>query len=408
VTVPLQHAHQDNFKCDIDHSWTGAHLALDCTHTPEMDKFDLLCNPGVNCGTITTNSCDQSQPQPYTNHSLTQFYQSDIPNYWQYASHYLLGDNMYSSLLGPSYANHMYTVAAQSGGPATGAGAVDNPFKLATDPNDSDGWGCDYDNVPLNIHQMVSTVPFGPPLCPGPTPATRHSSCWNFPTLPDMIDASGVHTWRYYAPAMGKSGYIWSILNAFNQIRNDPNRWKNVVDYANAIADLRGDAGTTLADVSWITLPGDCSEHPPSLVCHGETYTVQLANALMQGTHWCDSALLVTWDDFGGFYDHVVPPNQTSQNADVYGPGFRVPLLIISPWAQKTIDHTQYDFSSMLRLAEDVFNLPNLTARDTNSQSMLAKAFQFTAPLPTLVLSPNPGCTDQTLTCRETEDSPDD
>src|SRR5436305_12002460 len=90
--VPLAAADDTNFGCDINHSWDSAHTAYDCG---AMDKFDLISFSGANC--------DRTQPPPYTNHSLTQFSQADIPNYWAYAQHFTLGDHMFSSLSGPSY-----------------------------------------------------------------------------------------------------------------------------------------------------------------------------------------------------------------------------------------------------------------------------------------------------------------
>jgi phospholipase C len=365
-TVPLAHADDTNFGCDIDHSWQGAHNAYNCG---AMDKFDLLSFGGTNC--------DRTQPPPYTNHSLTQFVQADIPNYWAYAQHFTLGDHMFSSLMGPSYPNHLYTVAAQSGGPATGMGAINNPFGGT---GTSGGWGCDV------MNQMVQTYPFGPPLCPANKPFGTHSSCWSFPTLPEEIEAAGTPTldWRYYAPQPGHSGYIWSALNAFSQIRNDPTRWAKVVPYTQFFTDL---TNSQLPAVSWIVLPGNLSEHAPSSVCVGENYTVNIVTALMHSSAWCTSALFVTWDDFGGFYDHFPPPNTTGQNADSLGPGFRVPLLVISPFAKPGfIDTTPYDFSSMVKFAELTFGLAPLTARDLNSSNML-NAFNFNRVNPRLFLT---------------------
>jgi phospholipase C len=371
--VPLAAASDTTFGCDIDHSWQGAHNAYDCG---KMDKFDQLSFSGT--------SCDRSQPPPYTNHSLTQFSQADIPSYWAYAQHFTLGDHMFSSLMGPSYPNHLYTVAAQSGGPATGSGAINNPS--GPDPNDTGGWGCD---VP---GQVVQTLPFGPPLCPAPTNYGSHSSCWTFRSLPEEIEAKGTIDWRYYAPGPDTSGYIWSALNALAPIRNDPARWAKVVPYTQLLTDLQGTGANLLQAVSWAVLPGDCSEHPPSSVCQGENYTVQLVNALENGPYWCTSALIVTWDDFGGFYDHLPPPSTSGQDADVFGPGFRAPLLVISPYAKAGfIDPTVYEFSSMLAFAETIFNLPPLTARDASAANML-NAFDFNHVTPRLFRSVRTSC----------------
>jgi phospholipase C len=131
-------------------------------------------------------------------------------------------------------------------------------------------------------------------------------------------------------------------------------------------------ASGNLPTVSWIVTPAQYSEHPPASVCVGENWTVQMLNSLMQGPDWSSTAVFLTWDDFGGFYDHVAP-----QQIDNYGLGFRVPLLVISPYAKKGfIDHTQFEFSSMLRFAEDELGLPTLTNRDKGANNMM-DAFDF-------------------------------
>ncbi|HEX3532266.1 MAG TPA: alkaline phosphatase family protein [Thermoanaerobaculia bacterium] len=369
AVVSLKPASDTNFGCDIDHSYQGAHTGYDCG---AMDMFDLIGYSNHRTG------CDTTQPPPYTNHSLTQFVQSQIPNYWAYAQHFTLGDHMFSSVMGPSYTNHLFTIGAQSGGPATGDGAINNP----SGGTGSNGWGCD------KAGQVVQTLPFGPPVCPAPTNYGSHSSCWDFRVLPDEIEAAGLD-WRYYAPAVGTSGYIWSALNAISHIRNVPAEWAKVVPYTQFITDAT--AGT-LPAVSWLTFPGECSDHAPNSVCEGENYTVQVLNALMQGPDWCTSAAFVVWDDFGGFYDHMSPPNTTSTVADVYGPGFRVPLLVISPYAKASfIDHSPYEFSSLLKFAEVTFGLSPLTLRDTNTNNMLA-AFNFQHVTSRFVLAPNTSC----------------
>ena len=122
------------------------------------------------------------------------------------------------------------------------------------------------------------------------------------------------------------------------------------------------------------------SEHPPARSDCGMDYVSYLVNQVMNSQFWQSTAIIVTWDDYGGFYDHVKPPY-----IDQYGEGFRVPTLVISPWAKAGfIDHTQYEFSSMLRLAEDNFQLPTLGHRDSLANDMM-DSFNFNqAPLPAL------------------------
>ncbi len=117
----------------------------------------------------------------------------------------------------------------------------------------------------------------------------------------------------------------------------------------------------------------------------------------MQSQYWETTAIVVTWDDYGGFYDHVSPPQ-----IDMYGEGFRVPTLVISPWAKHAfVDHTQYEFASLLRLAEDNFNLPTLGTRDVKANDMM-NSFDFNqAPQAPLIETPNfvgPATTTQPFT----------
>lgn len=334
--VPLHH--QTDSVPDIDHSSNGGFMAYD---GGKMDKFNLLHA--------------QNTPKPddtYGNNSLTQFNQSDIPNYWKYAQNYVLGDNMYSSLMGPSFPNHLYTVAAQSGG------AINNPVtdkNVGTLGDAIRGWGCDIKNQQVQVKDGAGKIQL-------------KEACFDFTTLADELDAKG-YSWRYYAPPSGQVGYIWSSFDAIKHIRFGPD-WKYVVPTEQFAIDA---AAGNLPTVSWIVTPGMVSEHAPASVCVGENWTVSLMNALMQGKDWSSSAVFLTWDDFGGFYDHVVP-----QQVDGYGLGFRVPLIVISPYAKKgEVDHTLYEYSSMLRFTEDQLGLATMTDRDKAANNM-AGAFDFT------------------------------
>lgn len=339
-TIPLQHQ-QDQIP-DINHSSSAAKQAYD---NGNMDQFDVISSE---------NSTYKSRrDNPYANNSLTQLYQSDIPNYWLYAQNFVLGDNMFSSLIGPSFPNHLYTIAAQSGG------VVDNPL------NNTTTWGCDVPNEKVPVLSNGTTH--------------LENACFNFQTLADELDARG-YSWRYYAPPANNGGYIWSSFDAISHIRYGKD-WQYIVPTEQFAADA---ASGNLPTVSWVVTPSWASEHPPASVCQGENWTVHILNALMRGSDWSSTALFLTWDDFGGFYDHVAP-----EKVDSYGLGFRVPLLVISPYAKKGyIDHTQYEFSSMLRFAEDILGLAPLTMRDKGANNML-NAFDFTQkPRTPLLLRP--------------------
>lgn len=333
-TVSLGHT-PDKTPYDIGHGWKDAHTAM---NGGKMNQFDLVWKGNV-----------QGYMLGYT-----QMGQSDIPNYWAYAQHFVLADHMFSSLAGPSFPNHLFTVGAQS------AGVIGNP-------NTSRGWGCDSpDTARVEVMDSSGVV-------------TSQYPCFEFQTLGDILDSAGI-SWRYYSPRPGASGYVWNAMNAVRHIRRGPLWQTNVVPDTQFVQDAR--AGQ-LPAVSWIVTGGGHSEHPPSSTCAGENWTVKQVNAVMEGPDWSSTVIFVTWDDFGGFYDHVAPPT-----LDQFGLGPRVPLLIISPWAKRgVVIHKQYEFSSLLRFVEYVFNLPSLTTRDAEASNMLS-SFNFTQePQPPLILN---------------------
>ncbi len=141
----------------------------------------------------------------------------------------------------------------------------------------------------------------------------------------------------------------------------------------------------SLPQVSWIVPAGAVSEHPPKSPEVGQKYVVTLVNTIMQSQYWKETAIFIGWDDWGGFYDHVPPPQ-----VDQYGLGFRVPVLLISPYArQGHISHTQYEHSSYLAFIENQFGLRRLTNRDTMANSF-SEEFDFNqSPRQPLILDPN-------------------
>ena len=206
---------------------------------------------------------------------------------------------------------------------------------------------------------------------------SKQAPCFDFTTLGDSLTSAGV-TWKYYAPNQGEPGYVWSAYDAINHIRNSSTWSSNVVSVDQFIIDAQNG---NLPAVSWVIPRSAQSEHPSNSTCAGENWTVQQINAVMQGPQWNSTAIFLTWDDFGGFFDHIAPP-VTGQ----YGLGPRVPLLIISPYAKAgNISHTQYEFSSILKFIEEDFGLAPLTQRDANANDT-SDSFNFDqsplSPLP--------------------------
>jgi len=338
--VPLQHL-SDSLPADIGHTWSATLSAMD---NGKMDRFDLAEQANVN-GQLAAYS---------------EFFETDIPNYWFYATAFTLADNMFSSIHSDSLPNHLYTIAAQSGDVFEGA-SIDGQLN-------TNSWGCDAPPafVLSSLDVATGVISNVPP-------------CFDFETLADSLDNAGI-SWRYYAPPEGTGGYQFSTYDEINHIRNGPDWTLNVVPMTQFQTDAQNG---NLPAVSWVIIGQSLNDHPPESLCLGENETVTYLNSLMQGPQWGSTAVFLTWDDPGGFYDHVSPPN-----LDSFGLGPRVPMIIISPYAKPGyISHTQYEFSSVLKFIEERFNLPFLTDRDANANDT-TDSFNFSqSPLAPLVLT---------------------
>jgi len=282
--------------------------------------------------------------------SYTQLQRPQLPNYWRWASQFVLADRFFSSAQGPSFPNHLYAIAAQSGG------AHDNPRRTGAFRS-SNTFGCD---APKG--QTVTIVD-------SEGNEKQVQPCFKFQTEGDLLNNAGIN-WAYYAADPNQLGYIWSAYSAIDQIRNTPQWQDHVLPVDRVITDI---GKGRLPPVTWIAPRYEVSEHPQYNFCQGENWSTQVIDAIMKGPMWKSTAIFVTWDDYGGFYDHVAPPQ-----VDDFGFGIRVPLLVISPYALKgVVDHHLGEFSSVLRFIEDNWGLGQLTGRD-RAATNLSYDFDFT------------------------------
>ncbi len=309
-----------------------------------------------------------------------QYRGDQIPNYWSYAKHYALADRFFSSAYGPTTIEHYWIVASQSDR------FVDN--ERPTEGQGGSGRIGGYCDDPLERQYSFKK------LSPRATRRVMRLEdesdvktlqrrywitrwpCANFETLPDLLQRRGI-SWKYY---LSVSPYF-DVLRGIRHIRFGP-MWNHVVTEEEFAQDVRA---RRLPAVSWLLPPVALSDHPAyGDLCDGENWTVETINAIMRRPVWEHTAIVLTWDDFGGFYDHVPPPH-----VDEYGFGPRVPAIILSPWVRPgLVYHTTTDFSSVLRFIETIFDLPALTDRDRNADDLLA-AFDFhQQPNPPLVLKP--------------------
>jgi phospholipase C len=297
-----------------------------------------------------------------------QYHRDQIPNYWRYAQEFTLGDRFFSSSYGPTWVEHYWTVAAQS----------DRFVDIERDSNvGSDGHKGDYCDDP---EERIRSFPRFTPseetdvfrweeaaeTDPIEETFILRWPCSDVRTLPDLLEDADV-SWRYYT---SEFPYV-NIMRAITHIRYGP-MWKKVPDQSTFIPDVRA---SRLPAVSWVLPPGIESDHPDlgAPLCPGENWTVRTINAIMRSPEWDSTAIFLTWDDFGGFYDHVPPPH-----VDIYGMGPRVPLIVISPYAKRGFVFSETsEFSSVLRFIEELHQLPALTDRDREANDLLG-AFDFT------------------------------
>ncbi len=275
----------------------------------------------------------------------------DIPYYWDYASKFVLMDNFFTSQMGPSLPNHLYLIAGQSGG------LIENPG-------------------PCQSREICGEQSKNPYALPS-------NLVFDFKNVMDELDNRGI-SWKYYTgdeENYREAGY-WNPLPAFASFKSNPSRLSNLAPNDRFLIDL---ANGNLAKVVWVIPEEDESDHPSADVKVGQGYMVSMINAIMRSEYWSSTAIFVTWDDYGGWYDHVPPPQ-----IDAFGLGFRVPCLIISPYAKEGfIDHTQAEFSSILKFVEAVHGLPPLTQRDAMA-SNLFEAFDFSQPSRPPLILPGP------------------
>jgi phospholipase C len=278
--------------------------------------------------------------------------QSETQQYWTLANRYVLADRMFQSNTGPSFIAHQYIIAGQS----DDADEVPSTPSTSSTPTTNTGaaaWGCD-----SPAGSTVSLVgPNGTDL-PGPFP------CFDYTTIADSLDSHQI-TWKYYAPSDLQAGYIWSAFDAIKHIRFGPDWAGDVISpETQVLSDIENG---NLAQVSWVIPTLQNSDHPLSGSNTGPDWVTSIVNEIGASNYWSDTAIFITWDDWGGWYDHVPPPQ-----VDKMGLGFRVPLIVVSPYAKHGyISSRQHEFGSFLKFLEVRFALPSLDTRDAISDGLL-------------------------------------
>ena len=264
----------------------------------------------------------------------------EIPNYWTYAQNFVLQDHLFEPNASWSLPAHLFMVSewsakcSKAGDPMSCINALQSPGNPPdfhpSRPKAANVPPPDYAWTDLTYLLFKNQVPWKYYVQTGTQP-----DCAN-----DAADCPPVHQ-------DAKTPGIWNPLPYFDTVKQD-NQLQNITNVTNFYVDARNG---TLPSVSWITPSGANSEHPPALVSDGQAWTTSLINAVMQGPDWDSTVIILSWDDWGGFYDHVVPPH-----VDENGYGLRVPGLVISPFAkQGFIDHQVLSHDAYVKLIEDIF-----------------------------------------------------
>jgi phospholipase C len=334
-TVPL-YAGKLEDPIDIGHSWPTFVKEYD---RGKMDGFDLIhFRGGAPVGLFAYQYVDPKHIAPY----------------WTMARQYVLADHMFETQSSGSFVGHQDLIA--------GGTAIAREKSLVNYPT-GQPWGCD---APRGSKTSLLTRDHGFLSDKGPFP------CLDYPTLRDVLDAKGV-SWKYYAPKFNykSGGWLWTAFDAIRAVRYS-SEWKtNVVSPETSIfADI---SNHRLASVSWLIPDKVNSDHPESGSSNGPSWVARVVDAIGASREWNSTAIVVVWDDWGGWYDHVRPPH-----LDYQGLGFRVPMLVISPYARAGyVSHTQYESGSILRFVEDNFGLGRLGTTDVRARS-IRDVFDFT------------------------------
>jgi phospholipase C len=349
----------------IDYDLSHAHAAfLQMYDGGKMDGADKI---GISCSKGATNC-------PPPNAQFLYVQPSDVAPYFQMAEQYSFGDRMFQTNQGPSFPAHQFIISGTSAPSANSTMFVAENGSGA--PKGNNNTGCL--SPPSEYVYLIDA---------NGNENTTMYPCPDHLTLIDELDAKGI-SWRYYAPS---AGTLWNSPNAIEHLCGPnvppPNAtactspdWVNnvVLNDTQVLSDI---ANGNLPQVSWVIPNGTNSDHAGSTATvNGPSWVASIVNEIGHSSYWSDTAIIVTWDDWGGWYDHV-PPSQVIANGTSWGSGyaygFRVPLIVISPYAKAGyISHVNHDFGSILNLIEQTFGLASLGYADAHADN-LADCFNF-------------------------------
>jgi phospholipase C len=281
---------------------------------------------------------------------------AQIAPYWDLAKSYVLSDHTFQTQGSGSFTAHQDLIR--------GGTDVGSNQSLIDFPNDwGHPWGCD---ATPGTRTSLITANNQYMSFQGPYP------CLHYATLRDLLDAKGI-SWRYYTPANGSfGGNLWNAFDAIAAVRHGSEWGTNVASPETGIfTDINRD---TLPAVAWVIPDYRNSDHPGDNSDSGPSWIAQVVNAIGMSPAWKTTAILVVWDDWGGWYDHVAPPGTRRYG----GLGFRVPLLAVAPYAKTGyVSHNVYELGSIIRFVEDNWDLGRLGTTDEHSADFVGDFFNF-------------------------------
>jgi len=325
--------------------------------------------------------CPEGQPNcsPPANAQYQYVQASDVQPYFTLAETYTFGDRMFQTNQGPSFAAHLFLISGTSAiSPTSVIYAAEVPVA---------GGGTSGCVAPPQTYvQLIDTTNMNP--------ATNETQsaypCFDHAALTDLLDGQNID-WKYYTPSVGT---LWTGPTSIQHICGPNNPPPNgtacvspdftnhvVIPETNVLSDI---ASGNLAPVSWVIPKGQNSDHPAYGANNGgPSWVASIVNAIGNSPYWANTAIIITWDDWGGWFDHV-PPEQIYNS---YEYGFRVPLIVVSPYAKPAyVSHVNHDFGSILKFIETVFNLPTIDPAVGYADSRaddLSDCFDFNqTPLP--------------------------
>ena len=339
---------------NLAHLYVGYRKAYD---NGEMDGFSLI-------KFTRTGEYEGTKPYRYVD-------PSQIGPYWSIASRWGLAEKMFQTQGSDSFTAHQDLIRGDT--------FINSKASLIDPPTSPFAWGCDATpgaKTSLITKSLKYLSKQGPFPCSDKFPDYGSNG---YQTLRDLLDAKQV-SWKYYAPRFqkGQPNGLWNAFDMIAPVRYGP-EWKHNISSpeTNILSNIKNGK---LPAMSWVIPDAQNSDHPGySKKDTGPSWVASVVNAVGESKYWDSTVVIVVWDDWGGFYDSVPPPFVDDEG----GIGFRVPMLVVSPYVKigrgskgGYISKTVYQFGSIVRFIEDVWGLGRLGTTDSTCKS-ISDMFNF-------------------------------